>query len=111
LSGGYTTHESTLETSRAIVNCMTSVILDPNAFDAPAAQAEADAFIEWVKASPLADGTERIQMPGEPELARRTERTANGVPIDPTTWQQIRDAAVKSGMPASDVERFAAALQ
>jgi uncharacterized oxidoreductase len=111
LSGGYTTHESTLETSSAIVNCMTSVILDPNAFDAPAAQAEADAFIEWVKESPLADGTERIYMPGEPELARRDERTANGVPIDPTTWQQIRDAAVKSGMPASEIERFAAALQ
>src|SRR5580698_6605257 len=105
LSGGYTTHESTLETSSAIVNCMTSVILDPNAFDAPAAQAEADAFIEWVKASPLADGTERIYMPGEPELARRAERTANGVPIDPTTWQQIRDAAAKSGMPASEIER------
>jgi uncharacterized oxidoreductase len=111
LSGGYTTHESTLETSSAIVNCMTSVIIDPNAFDAPAAQAEADAFIEWVKASPLADGTERILMPGEPELARRAERTANGVPIDPTTWQQIRDAAAKSGMAAGEIERFSAALQ
>src|SRR5260370_17636197 len=71
LSGGFTTHEDTLVTTNAIINCMTSVIVDPNAFDAPNAQAEADAFVEWVKASPLAANTERIMVPGEPEQARR----------------------------------------
>ena len=90
---------------------MTSVILDPNAFDAPAAQAEAEAFVEWVKASPLQAGAERIYAPGEPEDARRAERGANGVPIDPTTWQQIRDAAAASGMPADEIEGFAKQLR
>ena len=111
LSGGYTTRESTLQKTSAIINCMTSVILDPNAFDAPAAQAEAEAFVEWVKASPLQAGAERIYAPGEPEDARRAERGANGVPIDPTTWQQIRDAAAASGMPADEIEGFAKQLR
>jgi uncharacterized oxidoreductase len=111
LSGGYTTRESTLQKTSAIINCMTSVILDPNAFDAPAAQAEAEAFVEWVKASPLQAGVERIYAPGEPEDARRAERGANGVPIDPTTWQQIRDAAAASGMPADEIEGFAKQLR
>jgi uncharacterized oxidoreductase len=110
LSGGYTTRESTLQKTSAIINCMTSVILDPNAFDAPAAQAEAEAFVEWVKTSRVAPGVERIYAPGEPEDARREERVANGVPIDPTTWQQIRDAAKQSGMPEGEIEAFSKAL-
>lgn len=111
LSGGYTTHEETLEKSSAIINCMTSVIVDPNAFDAPAAQAEAEAFLEWMKASPRAAGVDAIYAPGEPEEARRADRTANGIAIDPTTWKQIRDSATKSGMPEADIEKFAAALK
>ena len=111
LSGGYTTHESTLEKSSAIINCMTSVILDPNAFDAPAAQAEAEAFLEWMKASPRAEGAEAIYAPGEPEEARCAERTANGIAIDPTTWKQIRDSAAKSGMAEAEIGKFDSALK
>jgi uncharacterized oxidoreductase len=111
LSGGFTTHKRTLIQNSAILNSMLSVIVDPRAFDAPDAQAEADAFVEWVKASPLAPGVEKIYVPGEPELARRAERRATGIPVDPTTWSQIRQAALNVGMPEADVERFASALQ
>ncbi|MGA3250465.1 MAG: Ldh family oxidoreductase, partial [Paraburkholderia sp.] len=111
LSGGFTTHADTLGTNHAIINCMLSVVINPVAFDAPNAEAEADAFLEWVKASPLAAGTERIQAPGEPERAIRAEREARGVPVDPATWQQIGDAALAVGMPAEQVERWAQHLQ
>jgi len=111
LSGGYTTHESTLDTTNAIINCMTSVIVNPKAFDAPDAEAEADAFVEWVKASPLAANTDRIMVPGEPERARRAELEVKGVPVDPTTWQQIHDAAVKAGMPAAEIDGYLKALR
>jgi hydroxycarboxylate dehydrogenase B len=107
LSGGRTTRDSTRVASHAMINCMLTVILDPNAFDAPAAAAEADAFLEWVKGSPLAAGTERIYVPGEPENARRAERTANGVPVDPTTWRRLREAALAVGTPVAEVDRFA----
>jgi uncharacterized oxidoreductase len=106
LSGGYTTRESTLQKTNAIINCMTSVILDPAAFDAPAAQAEAQAFVDWVKQSPHAAGCERIYAPGEPEDERREERGANGVPIDRTTWRQIRDAAEEAGMSEAEIAAF-----
>jgi uncharacterized oxidoreductase len=111
LSGGYTTHGSTLDTTNAIINCMTSVIVNPKAFDAPNAEAEADAFVEWVKASPLAANTDRIMVPGEPERVRRAELEVKGVPVDLTTWQQIHDAAVKAGMPAAEIDGYAKALR
>ncbi len=111
LSGGYTTHEDTLQKTSAIINCMLSVIVDPAAFDAPDAQAEADAFVEWVKASPLAAGAERIYAPGEPERATRAEREANGVPVDPETWRQIREAALAAGLSLERTDSWAARLK
>jgi uncharacterized oxidoreductase len=111
LSGGFTSHADTLGTNHAIINCMLSVIIDPAAFDAPNAEAEADAFIEWVKASPLATGTERILEPGEAERLTRADRETHGVPVDPTSWQQICAAALAVGMPAGQIERWATHLQ
>jgi uncharacterized oxidoreductase len=106
LSGGFTTHADSLQQTSAIINCMLSVILDPKALDAPNAEAEADAFVEWVKASPLAAGSDRVQAPGEPERAMRAERSEKGVPVDPATWRQILDAARSSGMSSADIEMW-----
>ncbi|TDV13876.1 malate/lactate/ureidoglycolate dehydrogenase [Paraburkholderia caballeronis] len=107
LNGGYTTHADTLQKTPAIVNGMLSVIVDPRAFDAMGAQQEADAFVEWVKASPVADGVAQVQMPGEPERRNRVERETNGVPVDAETWRQIRDAACELGMSADEAARWA----
>jgi uncharacterized oxidoreductase len=107
LTGGFTTHESTLEKTPRIVNGMLSVILDPRAFDAMSAQQEADAFVDWVKASPLAEGVAQIQVPGEPERRNRLERETNGVPVDGQTWRQIREAACSLGMPAEEAAKWA----
>jgi uncharacterized oxidoreductase len=106
LSGGFTTRSSTLVKTSAIINCMLSVIVNPEALDAPNADAEAEAFVEWVKASPLDDVSEKVYVPGEPEQGLRAERGANGIPIDHITWQQIVDAAQTAGMPALQIEGF-----
>lgn len=98
LSGGFTTHDGTLMTNSAIINCMMSVIVSPAAFDAPDAQGEADAFIAWLKASRRAQGVDEVLLPGEPELARRAERSAHGTPVDKATWKQISDTARAVGM-------------
>ncbi|SMG56097.1 malate/lactate/ureidoglycolate dehydrogenase [Paraburkholderia susongensis] len=111
LSGGFTTHADTLGTTHAIINCMLSVIIDPAAFDAANAQAEADAFIAWVKDSPLAAGTERIYEPGEPERVRRAQREAEGIPIDAATWTQIHEAARAVGMSEEETARWSAHLR
>lgn len=98
LSGGRTTHDATLKAdSDAIFNCMTTLILDPQAFDAPQMQAEAEAFIGWVKASPPS-GEQPIAVPGEWEEANRAARLEQGIPIDANTWRQICAAAEQAGM-------------
>ncbi|SNT01858.1 uncharacterized oxidoreductase [Noviherbaspirillum humi] len=93
LSGGYTTHETTKVKGSDIVNCMLSVVMDPQAFDAPDAQAEAEAFVAWVRETRRLPGHSEIEMPGEPERRHRAERSEAGIPIDPTTWNQILAAA------------------
>jgi uncharacterized oxidoreductase len=111
VSGGFTPHTETLGTTNAIINCMLSVIIDPAAFDAPDAQAGADAFIDWVKASPLATGVDRLYEPGEPERIMRAQREAEGIPVDPATWAQIRAAALTVGMSEQDAEGWSARLR
>jgi uncharacterized oxidoreductase len=104
LSGGFTTHQDTLVETGAIYNCMLSVILNPQAFDAPDAERQAEEFIEWVKASPRNAQTAAILMPGEPELAMRVERGANGIPIDAVTWGNLKEAAQAVGMTPQRME-------
>lgn len=106
LSGGQTTHQSSLQSSvDAIFNSMTTIILDPQAFDAPQMQQEAEAFIDWVKSSPQADN-QSIQVPGEFEQAQRTARLRDGIPIDANTWQQILAAAREAGMSEHELAEF-----
>lgn len=65
LSGGKTTHQETLQTSPdAILNCMTTIIINPELFGAPDCNAQTEAFAEWVKASPH-DDDKPILLPGE----------------------------------------------
>lgn len=106
LSGGFTTHADTLMTNNAIVNCMMSVIIDPEAFDAPDAQEEADAFVAWVRQSRLAAGVDGVLLPGEPELAMRAERGAKGTPVDAETWAQVAAAGREVGMTAAQIEEL-----
>lgn len=78
LSGGQTTHQESLQTSvDAIFNCMTTVILRPDAFDAPDSQAQTEAFIAWCKQSPH-DADAPVLAPGEWEAANREARLAQG---------------------------------
>ena len=106
LSGGRTTYTETLQGSHdAIFNCMTTIILDPQAFDAPQMQDEAQAFVDWVKASPQS-GEQAIQVPGEWEEGNRRRREQHGIPIDQSSWREILAAALEAGMPADEVERY-----
>ena len=101
LSGGRTTHAATLKTdSDAIFNCMTTLILDPQAFDAPQMQAEAEAFIGWVRRRRrAANSRSPFRESGKRLTAARLEQ---GIPIDATTWRQIGAAAEQVGMAAGN---------
>jgi len=106
LSGGRTLHERS--PGREIINNMLSIIIDPQRLGTAAnLSAETAAFAAWVTASPVAQGVDRIKLPGEPEQDYRRERGAKGISIDPTTWTDIVGAAGILGLTQREVEQLA----
>ncbi len=108
LAGGLTQHND--DTSkRRVINGMFSVLLDPHKLGAhPRFAAEAQAFIDWVQASPTREGFAPVQVSGDAERACLVHRTANGVPVDITTWQEILGAAQSLGVDPQRVQQAAA---
>ena len=107
LAAGMTQREGDA-TQKRVLNGMFSVLVDPAALtDRAAFEHEALQFIDWAKASPARDGFGPVQVAGEPERAMRARRTAEGVPVDATTWQEILDAAAQLGVDPLAVQRAA----
>jgi hypothetical protein len=79
---------------------MTTMILRPDAFDAPDSQAQTEAFIAWCKQSPH-DADAPVLAPGEWEAANREARLAQGIPLDAGSWQAICAAARDVGLSES----------
>ncbi len=42
--------------------------------------------------------TDRVRVPGEPELESMAERETNGIPIDDNSWTAILRAADRAGL-------------
>ena len=107
VTGGGSHHPATIGKG-SIRNNMLSFIFDPlPGGDAAWARADMQALIDWLTASPPAEPGKKVLLPGDPERANRAERTANGVPLDDTTWADIVAAAVDLGMDRASVERVA----
>ncbi|HLL10307.1 MAG TPA: malate/lactate/ureidoglycolate dehydrogenase [Rubrivivax sp.] len=94
---------------KRILNGMFSVLLDPAALgDRAAFEAEALEFLRWVQASPPREGFDGpVQVAGDAERASKARRSAEGVPVDSTTWSEILAAADKLGVGARQVEQAA----
>jgi hydroxycarboxylate dehydrogenase B len=109
LGAGLTQH--THDTSKMrVLNGMFSVLLDPQALGGHNAFAtEALAFVDWVQASPARAGFGPVQVPGDAERAHLALRTAQGVPVDATTWKEILAAAQQLGVDPALVHRTAQA--
>jgi uncharacterized oxidoreductase len=83
-----------------IKNAMLTIVLDPTRLAARAfIEAEIDGVIAWVKSANPLDPSVPVLVAGEPERIRRAERLAHGIPIDDTTWAQIREAAARLQVP------------
>ncbi len=107
LAAGMTQRDNDSSKKR-ILNGMFSVLVDPAGLgDRAAFEAEALAYIDWVKASKPREGFDAVQFAGEPERASKARRSAEGVPVDATTWREILDAAAKLGVDRASVNAAA----
>ena len=82
-----------------VINSMLSVIIDPARLgERGAMQAELDALIDFVKSCAPTDPDKPVLVAGEPERLKSAERRRNGIDIDPTTWEQLLEAAETVGV-------------
>lgn len=97
LTGGGTISTVPFEKER-ITNNMLSFVVDPGRLPgADGLGAQIAAAIDHVKASPPSDPAASVLVAGDPERASRALRLAEGVPVDRTTWDELRAAAASVG--------------
>lgn len=95
LSGGGTWHRPA-GSARSVYNGMLTILIDPKRLGTQEAfEREALAFVDWLRQGPAAPDGEGVLVAGEPERKARAERARNGIELDDTTWQEIREAAAK----------------
>ena len=102
LGGGGTSNPEThgLDT---ICNHMLTVVIDPASLVDPEwMEREIDTLVDYVTSSPPANPDEPVLVPGDPERMALEERMADGIPVDPVTWDGILDAGEQVGLPRSE---------
>jgi hydroxycarboxylate dehydrogenase B len=111
LAAGATLHGPDTGRQR-VMNGMFSVLIDPSALGhRQAFEQEALAFIEWVRASPPREGFGEVTIAGDVERRSRAQRSARGIPVDASTWQDILAAAGKLGLDPSRIDAVARGVQ
>jgi uncharacterized oxidoreductase len=107
LAGGLAVHGPATGEQR-VLNGMLTLLLDPARLGEGALFArEAQAFIDWVKASPAQEGVDHVRVAGEPERETRAKRLAHGIPVDENTWKELREAALRLGRDPAELDRLA----
>ena len=82
---------------------MLTILIDPAKLGTQTAfEQEAMAFVDWLRAGPVAPGFEAVQIAGDPERAYREQREVDGIVIDAQTWQDIVAAGAKVGVALDD---------
>ncbi|MEH2920344.1 malate/lactate/ureidoglycolate dehydrogenase [Samsonia erythrinae] len=98
LSGGGTIQPENTRQG-AIVNNMTTIVIDPAAMVSMAwLQQEYDAMLAYVRSSAVPDPTHPILIAGEPERMTQAQRSAEGIYLSDQEWQKIVAAGVSLGM-------------
>jgi uncharacterized oxidoreductase len=93
-------------TRGGILNSMLATVIDLSRLGDPAAMAEnIEATKSHIRTSRLAPGFDEVLLPGEPERRSAQHRAEVGVEVDATTWQEIREAAGKLDITASEIDQ------
>lgn len=95
LSGGGTWHKE-YDGRRAVLNNMLTIVIDPKKLGSGTVFAsETLEFLDWLKKSPTAPGSNGVLLAGEPERKARADRGKNGITIDAATWQELVNCGTK----------------
>lgn len=98
LGGSLTGAGATSADRGRFANGMFSIYVDParvdpeHVFDSDVAR-----YIAWFKSARPARGADEVLIPGEPERARRAERSATGLPLPEAVWGSIVETAQDVG--------------
>ncbi|MFP1741914.1 malate/lactate/ureidoglycolate dehydrogenase [Lonsdalea quercina] len=99
LSGGGTIQPEN-ERAGAIVNNMTTIVIDPaQLVGMEWLRREYDAMLDYVRSSRIPDPAAPILMAGEPEIIACRERMADGITLSDQEWRKIVEAGYSLGMP------------
>ena len=97
LTGGGTWHRPA-GTQRSVHNGMLAILIDPRQLGTQERfDEEALTFIDWLKQSPPAPGSDGVRLAGEPEREARVQREREGIVVDDSTWAEIVAAGDKVG--------------
>jgi uncharacterized oxidoreductase len=98
LSGGGTWHRPA-DSARSVYNGMLTILIDPAKLGTQASfEAEARTFVDWLRQSPAGEGSDGVQLAGEPERKARIARERDGVTVDDGTWAELVAAGGKVGV-------------
>ena len=98
LTGSGTYHRPA-DAARSVYNGMLTVLIDPAKLGTQDSfEQEADAFIQWLRQSPVTAGHEAVLIAGDPERAARAQREMAGIEIDDGTWTELQGSAKKVGV-------------
>lgn len=70
-----------------------ALVVDPSLYNQNMA-----ALVDYIKSSRPAKEHTNVQLPGEPEEAKRRERRAHGIPVEAATWSAIAKIAASLGI-------------
>jgi len=104
LTGGVTMQPDNPR-SGTVINNMLTIVIDPDSVGGSTfLQAEATAFLDYVKDSRPLDGVAEVLIPGEPEKRRRADRLANGIDVSDGAWELIVEAARSVGTDQASID-------
>ena len=106
LLGGALTGNGATAPNRRFANGMFSVYVDPKRIDPDNFfDGEISRYVGYFKATKPAAGTDAVLIPGEPEAAKRADRSKNGVPLPDDTWAAIVNTAREVGVSEVSIQR------
>ena len=70
---------------------------------------EVQSYADFVRASPPSDKNNKVLIPGDKEISTNNDRLANGLPVAPLVWENIKQTADRLNV--ENLERFEKAIK